>query len=96
MQEYEPTTRVRIEGKIRNLDGALDDPTQLIFSILEPDGTETDYTWGVDDELEQVSTGIFRVEWDADQAGLHKYRWQANGAIQVAFGGAFNIKERSF
>ena len=96
MPDYEPTTRVRTETQIKSIQGVLTDPTQLIFHIQEPDGTETSYTWGINSELVKASTGKFYVDWDADQAGIYKYRWQANGAIQAAYGGSFNIKESSF
>ncbi|MBS1722360.1 MAG: hypothetical protein JSS66_05075 [Armatimonadetes bacterium] len=96
MPEYEPITRVRVIARIKDLDGSLADPTQLVFTIKEPDGNETSLTWGIDDDIVQDSEGEFHIDWDADQAGLHRYRWQANGAVQVAFGGAFNIKEPDF
>ena len=96
MPDYEPITRVRVIAKIKDLDGVLADPTTLVFSIKEPDGTTTSYTWITDDEMVRVDTGDFYIEWDATQSGLHKYRWQASGDVQVAFGGAFNIKEATF
>lgn len=96
MADYYPTSRVRVEAQIKNLSNVYTDPTQLIFTIEEPSGIETSYTWGIDAELIRVSPGQFYVDWDASQAGQHKYRWQANGAIQAAFGGSFNIKEPNF
>jgi hypothetical protein len=96
MPDFEPVTRVRVRAKIRSLEGALTDPTQLVFSIQEPDENVTSYTWGIDSEVVKESDGEFYVDWEADQPGLHRYKWQANGAVQVAFGGAFNIREPSF
>lgn len=96
MPEYYPTTRARVEVEIRNFSNVYTDPTQLVFTIEEPDGTHTSYTWGIDSEIVRSSAGRFYIDWDADQVGQHKYIWQANGAIQAAIGGSFNIKEPNF
>ena len=96
MPEYEAITRFRIAATIKDLDGDLADPDALEFSIQEPNGTVTSYTWPSDPEVERVDAGDFYIEWDATQAGYHKYRWQATGAVLVAFGGAFNVKAASF
>jgi hypothetical protein len=96
MTEYYPNTRARIDCQIKNLSNAYTDPTQLIFKIEEPDGVETSYTWGIDAALVRTSAGRFYVDWDSTKSGVHKYQWQANGAIQASFGGSFNISEPNF
>ena len=96
MPEFEPITRIRIGATIRGFDGVLSDPTTLECTVREPDGTETTYIWGTDVELVQADTGDFYVDWDASQAGQHKYRWQSGGTIVVSFGGSFNIRQPRF
>lgn len=93
MYELETITRVRLRLILRDLTNTVADPTQLLFSIKEPDGETTSFTWGIDDEIVQESTGTFYLDWDADQVGLHHYKWQANGAVQLGKSGAFNVKE---
>lgn len=96
MPEFEPITRIRIRASIRNFEGVLADPTTLECIVREPDGTETTYVWGTDLELVKSSDGDFYVDWDASQAGQHKYRWQAGGTIVASFGGSFNIRQPRF
>ena len=75
MPEFEPISRVRITAKIKSLDGDLADPTTLTFSIKEPNGTITSYTWSSDAEVVRVGVGDFYIDWDSTTSGLHKYRW---------------------
>lgn len=96
MPEFEPITRIRIRADIRDFDGDLSDPTTLECTVHEPDGTETTYVLGTDIELVAEDTGKFYVDWDANQAGQHKYRWQALGVIAASFGGSFNIRQPRF
>lgn len=96
MPEFEPITRIRIRAKIRGFDGVLSDPTTLECTVHEPDGTETTYVWGTDVELVKEDSGEFYLDWDASQAGQHKYRWQADGVIVASFGGSFNIRRPKF
>jgi len=94
--EFEPITRIRIRANIRNLEGELANPTTLECIVHEPDGTNSTFVWNTDVELVRESTGEFYLDWDASQAGLHKYRWQAGGSIVVSFGGSFNIRQPRF
>ena len=96
MNGFEPTSRIRIRARIKNWDGDLANPTTLQCTVHEPDGTNTTFVWNTDTELVRESTGEFYIDWDADQSGLHKYRWQAGGTIVAAFGGSFNIRQSRF
>ena len=69
--------------------GTPTDPTALSFVMRAPDGAETTYLWGTDDELVNDSTGNFHVDWPVAQAGRHHYRWIGTGAAAEADSGEF-------
>lgn len=61
--------------------GVATDPSVLTFSIIEPDGLVTTYVKGVNAQLEQVSTGVWRVLWICRKAGRHFAGFYPSGNI---------------
>lgn len=66
----------RIEVDFRDSDSNLVDPaSSVIFTMREPDGTVTAYTYGVDAELVRDAVGEYHVDWTISQVGIHTYKW---------------------
>lgn len=67
-------------------DGVLVDPVNLIFTYELPDSTKITYTYGVTSDIVKLSTGIYSVTVNLNQAGAWKYRWAttspSTGAIE--------------
>lgn len=82
---------IELAGEIRNLAGALADPTTVTFRIREPDGTLTAKIHGTDPELEKTATGRYRIEWPATMNGVHWYRFEGTGAVQAAEEASFTV-----
>jgi hypothetical protein len=61
--------------------GVATDPTAMTFSIIEPDGLVTTYVKGVDAQIEQLSTGVWRVLWTCRKAGRHFAGFYPSGNI---------------
>jgi hypothetical protein len=81
----EPQTTVRIPGRFRDFDGVLIDPTGLVFRTFAPDGTETTYTFGTDDEIEKIDTGVYACDFAVgDNAGRWSWRWEATDGFVLA------------
>lgn len=55
------------------------DPDVVTFSALAPDGTETNYIYGTDAELEQDSTGRYHVDIILNQAGHWYINFNSSG-----------------
>lgn len=68
------------------------DPTATTFAMLEPDGTETVYTYGVDAALTRSAAGKFSVTWTTAKAGRHEWRWKGTGAVTAADTGVFWVE----
>lgn len=79
--------KCRLTCTFTNLAGADTDPTAVTFKMMEPDSTVTTYVYGVDAELVKSATGIYYVEWTADQAGRHLYRFVGTGTVAQAVEG---------
>jgi hypothetical protein len=63
------------------LAGVPTNPDELTFFVREPDGVLTTYVKGTDDEVEAVSTGVWRVLWLCRKAGVHHARAYATGNV---------------
>jgi hypothetical protein len=84
---YDVGDRVKLQVELRDEEAEgkpLIDPEVLSFKMLEPDQTETAYSFGVDTEVVKLSTGTYCVRWDIAQAGTHWARWQASGNVGAA------------
>lgn len=92
MQVYDIGDRRKLSCEIRNESGVLTDPTTLVFTMREPDGTITDYLYGTDAELVKDSVGVYHVYWDCALAGIHRWRLEADGAVVVAEEALFNVR----
>lgn len=67
-----------------DVNGDVADPTAVTFKMREPDGTETNYTYGTDLELEKSSTGVYFVTWGFRVPGRHIHRFAGTGTLQAA------------
>lgn len=72
------------------------DPTAVTLAILNPDGTERDYTWtaaspGTD--IQHPSTGVFTHTVN-DEAGVYYFHWLATGAVATAQDGSYTYLAR--
>jgi hypothetical protein len=72
---------VRSRCTFRDVDAALLDPASVVCMVQAPDGTETSYTFGVDDEVARASEGIYQL-WIATNAAAGSYtpRWKGTDA----------------
>lgn len=81
--------RRKLTCEVRNEAGALTAPTELVFTMREPDDTIT--TYDLDDGVVTDSTGVYHVYWDITQAGKHYWRWAASGNVGVAEEASFKV-----
>lgn len=78
---YEVDATVTLQAKFTDLDGVPADPTDVVFRMIEPDDTETTYTFGVDDAVTNPEVGTYLVEWLVTQAGTHCWRFKGTGEV---------------
>jgi hypothetical protein len=56
------------------------DPDEVHLIICDPEGTETEYVYGVDSEIVKEDVGNYYAEIDFDTPGKWAYRWTSLGA----------------
>lgn len=75
-------------------ESALADPTSVVFTVNQPDGTSVAYVFGVDVNVTNPSVGLFLCELAAPlPPGIHSWRCEGGGAIVAANEGTFEILE---
>lgn len=85
----------KITATFKNSSDALTNPTTVTFTMIEPDGTTTLYTSGVNNEISSVATGIWNVTWTFTQEGRHHVVWKGVGALIEAGATEFYCKRQA-
>lgn len=60
------------------------DPSSVIFTMREPDGTTTQYVYGTDTKIYKDGIGLYRVDWTFIKYGRHHARFAGTGAVTTA------------
>lgn len=85
---------VRLRGTYTDINGDLQDPTNVTIETEEPDTAYTLKTFGPDLEVIKESLGIFHLDFSPTQEGRHGYRWASTGTGQAAKEGTFLIQKQ--
>ena len=93
---YDQKDLVRCTATWTNSAGVNVDPTAVIFKFMNPAGTITTYTYGVDAALVKEETGVYHVDIDASASGTWYYRFESTGTGQAADEAQFEIYESEF
>jgi RPA family protein len=96
MATYDKGDLVRVTGTFTNAAGTAIDPTMVKFQVLNPAGTTTTYTYGVDAALVKSAVGVYYVDISADVTGIYYYRFYSTGTGQAADEGQFTSDESRF
>lgn len=90
-------TTVRIAVNFQDDDGTDVDPSGVTFSLYSPSATQTDYTYGTDDELIRLDTGDYVIDVVPDESGRWHYRWVSTGTgTAIAMEGSFLVQASVF
>lgn len=76
--------------------GALIDPTDVYFQTKTSGGTIVTYHYGVDPEVQRISTGYYRASVGAASDGDWFVRWYSTGTGKAAKEIKFNVKASEF
>jgi hypothetical protein len=79
-----------------NESGVVGDPAVVLFSVMDPEGTLTTYTYGTDAALVKDSTGVYHLDLNADIEGMYRYRFYSTGSGKAASEGQFLVKDSVF
>jgi hypothetical protein len=93
---YDKGDLVRITGTFTTAAGVATDPTAVLFSIKNPAGTTTTYTYGTDAQLVKSTTGIYYVDVNVNAVGTWYYKFYSTGTGQSASEGLFFVPPTQF
>src|SRR4051812_32904440 len=80
---YVPGNTVRLSGEFFENDVPAD-PSTVRLVVRHPDGVRIVYQLGVDPEVQQVATGVYRVDIIANKIGIWWYRWEGAASTATA------------
>jgi hypothetical protein len=90
MAVYDIGDGIRITATFTNLDGALQDPTAVVFRLLDPQAIMTTPSFVRD------GTGLYHVDILATSKGTWQYRWEGTGVVTVAEESTFTVRASNF
>jgi hypothetical protein len=85
----------RVTATFRDSQNVINDPDQVKFKLKLPEGTVTDYEYGIDDEITKISPGIYFVDIPLDTAGRYDYYFYSTGHGQAADQGSFIVIDKA-
>lgn len=91
MANYQLGTPILINDTFY-VSGVATDPSQIVYTLLAPDGSITTYTWPGAIEITHAGVGEFSLSLGALAiAGLYHYDVDATGTVVASRQGAFNV-----
>lgn len=96
LPEFDYGDAPRSFNEFRNFAGVLADPQTVKVSIKKPDGTITTKIYGTDGEVIKESTGVYRIDVDANAEGVWSIRWFAEGTGKASSEMRFRVKDSDF
>ena len=88
---YDIGDAIRLQGVFQDTSGAYIDPTVVHLKIRKPDGTLTDWIYGVAADIEKPSVGTYYAVVIPTMEGLHWYRFTGSGSYAAAEERAFYV-----
>lgn len=93
VNQYSAGTLVRISAAISAVSGGLPiDPTSIACKVMQPDGSVVDITGSIVHD----GTGLYHVDFLADQVGAYSYEWLSSGDAQVTSVNNFIVNQGIF
>lgn len=81
---YQVGDKPRCTLELRNAAGELFDPTTVKLWFVNPLGTQTTYTYGVDAQAQRSATGIYYMDVSLTMPGTWVYGAYSEGTGQAA------------
>lgn len=88
---------IRLQVAFRTDSSDLVDPPTVTLSTMSPACVQTTYSYGDDDEMSRISTGVYAADITPDESGMWSYRWVTTGTnTTTAIEGDFWVQESVF
>lgn len=84
-RNYDLGDVVRLEAAFSDADGNPADPTEVVLRVKG--STVVTYT------PTRVLIGLYRYDFQPDEPGMYRYRFEGTGAVRAAGEGSFFVRE---
>jgi hypothetical protein len=92
----EPGTAIIYTGEFRDVDDALADPERVGFALINPNGQQTNFIFGTDDEVTKASTGVYRFTIVPQVAGEYEVQAVGSGTVWATGRRKFRVGQTRF
>jgi hypothetical protein len=93
---YDIGDRPTLQFEFRDEDGNLADPSEVKIKQRVPDGTETEFVFGTDSEVQRFSEGRYRFRPYLNAAGRWAVRAIGTGLVEAAEETYLTVRESVF
>jgi hypothetical protein len=93
---YDIGDLVRLTGNFKDVNNVLTDPSIITLEVIDPALKQTNYVYGIGNQIVKSSTGIYYTQTSPDQSGKWQYRWLGTGAVTTAEAGFFYVRASAF
>jgi hypothetical protein len=87
--------RIQLTAAIVGYTGQPADPTDVIFQVKTPNGSESSLVYSLD-QVERSGTGGYYIRYLCEQAGVHLWSVNATGTIEAYQQSKFPVRPRAF
>lgn len=94
IQEFYQGTAIKFLATFTDANNLPIDPTTVTFTVRRPDGTSTNYIYGVATEVTRLSLGNFQAVLALANVGTNYYGWAGTGSVNIYNQDAVLILER--
>lgn len=92
----EPGTAIIYTGEFRDDKEDLTDPDRVGFALINPNGQQTNFVFGTNDEVTRVSKGIFRFTVVPQVAGEYEVQAVGSGVVWATGRRKFRVGQTRF
>lgn len=91
---YDIGDAIRLQATFRDASSNLVDPTTVTIGYRTPAGVLTEYIYGVSQQVEHPSAGVYFVVLIPSMEGLYWYRYSSTGTYASAEERAFYVNPK--
>ncbi len=93
-----PGTNLRVNVALVDSFNAPVDPTVVTFRTMDPCGSQSSYTYGVNTQVQRSGVGQYLVDFQPIEPGRWRWRWDTTSTIAAPFAveGNFIVQDSPF
>lgn len=91
MSSFYKGASLRIKGNFKDYDEKLEVDPSTVTLLLRSPSSNSEFVYGIDDDLVRDSQGKYHVDFTADESGRWHWRWESTGTGKGTVEGSFRV-----